>query len=354
MTNAQHGPRVGAGARSAATSRRSPSTSSPSRRTPRRWPTFGIDTENMFGFWDWVGGRYSMDSAVGLSTMIAIGPDGVPRHARRLPRDGRALPHRAVRAQPAGAARPAGRLVRRLLRRGDASPCCPTTSTSKRFPAYLQQLTMESNGKSVTLAGDARRLRDGPDLLGRAGHQRAALVLPADPPGHAADPVRLHRLRADAQPGRRAPRPADGERVRADRGARVRQDRRARCARRARADWLVPHRVFEGNRPTNTLLAERLTPAMLGKLVALYEHSVFTQGVDLEHQLVRPVGRGARQGARHADRRGAARGRPGARARLLDERADRALPRRGRPRRMSRAQSLGTAARLRERDVTGR
>ena len=195
----------------------------------------------------------------------------------------------------------------------------------KRFPAYLQQLTMESNGKSVDARGRARRLRDGRDLLGRAGDQRAALLLPADPPGHARDPVRLHRLRALAQPARRAPRPADGQRVRADGGARVRQDRASRSATEGTADWLVPHRTFEGNRPSNTLLADRLTPAMLGKLVALYEHSVFTQGVIWDINAVRSVGRRARQGARHPDRRRAARRRAGAHPRLVDERAHRAL-----------------------------
>ena len=117
----QRAHRAGLGAgRAWATRRPSPSTSSRSRPTPRRSREFGIDTANMFGFWDWVGGRYSMDSAIGLSTMIAIGPGGFPRAARRLPRHRRALPHRAVRAQPAGADGAARRLVHRLLRRPDA------------------------------------------------------------------------------------------------------------------------------------------------------------------------------------------------------------------------------------------
>ena len=148
----------------------------------------------------------------------------------------------------------------------------------KRFPAYLQQLTMESNGKHVTLDGDHGRLPDRPDLLGRAGHQRPALLLPVDPSGHAAHPLRLHRLRRDAQSARPAPRHAAGQRLRPGRGAGLRQDGREVKAE-GTPDWLVPHRVFEGNRPSNTILAERLTPETLGKLVALYEHSVFTQGV---------------------------------------------------------------------------
>ena len=149
----------------------------------------------------------------------------------------------------------------------------------KRFPAYLQQLTMESNGKHVTLDGTASRLRHRPDLLGRARHQRPAFLLPVDPPGHAADPVRLHRVLRN-----RSTR-WDGITTCCWRMFRP-EPRRWRSARRpsrSRAegtpDWLVPHRVFEGNRPSNTILAERLTPEALGKLVALYEHSVFTQGV---------------------------------------------------------------------------
>ena len=148
----------------------------------------------------------------------------LPRHARRLPRHGRALPHRAVRAQPAGAhgaARRSGTTTSSGRRR---SAVLPYDQYLKRFPAYLQQLTMESNGKHVTLDGGTRRLRDRADLLGRAGHERAALVLPAHPPGDEADPLRLHRLCADAEPARPAPRPADGQRLRPDRGPGLRQD----------------------------------------------------------------------------------------------------------------------------------
>ena len=147
----------------------------------------------------------------------------------------------------------------------------------KRFPAYLQQLTMESNGKHVTLDGVRVDCPDGPDLLGRAGHQRPAFVLSAHPPGNPARALRFHRLLPAAESARPSARPADGEPVRADRSAGVRQDGRGSRSR-GHAGWLVPHRIFEGNRPTNTILAERLTPETLGALVALYEHSVFTQG----------------------------------------------------------------------------
>ena len=129
MTNAHTRARLVARGPRAATRRPWPSTSSRSRPTPRRCPKFGIDTANMFGFWDWVGGRYSMDSAIGLSTMLAIGPDELPRHARRLPPDGRALPHRAVRAEPAGAHGPAGASGTTTSSARRPSPCCPTSST---------------------------------------------------------------------------------------------------------------------------------------------------------------------------------------------------------------------------------
>ena len=173
----------------AATRRRWPSTSSPCRPTPTEVAKFGIDTANMFEFWDWVGGRYSFDSAIGLSLMIAIGPEQLPRDARRLPRDGRALPHRAVRAEPAGAARPDRRLVRQLLRRRRRHAVLPYSQYLARFPAYLQQLDMESNGKSVDRDGSRVDYQTGPDRVGHAGHQRPARLLPAHPPGHEADPV---------------------------------------------------------------------------------------------------------------------------------------------------------------------
>ena len=148
----------------------------------------------MFGFWDWVGGRYSMDSAIGLSTMLAIGPE----HFRAM-LDGFHEMDEHFRTAPFERNLP---VLMGLLAvwytdffGAQTVAVLPYEQYLKRFPAYLQQLTMESNGKHVTLDGGRGRLRDRPDLLGRAGHQRPALVLPADPPGHAADPVRLHRLR---------------------------------------------------------------------------------------------------------------------------------------------------------------
>ena len=147
----------------------------------------------------------------------------------------------------------------------------------KRFPAYLQQLTMESNGKHVTLDGTRGRLPDRPDLLGRAGHQRPALLLSADPSRHQADPLRFYRLRQVAQPHGPASRPAHGECLRPGGGAGLWQDAQQVKAE-GTPDWLVPHRIFEGNRPSNTLLPSGLTPESLGKLIALYEHIVFTQG----------------------------------------------------------------------------
>jgi glucose-6-phosphate isomerase len=155
---------------------------------------FGIDRRNMFGFWDWVGGRYSMDSAIGLSTMLADRPGALSRDARRLSRDGRAFPDRALRPQPARAHGLDRHLEQDFLG-AETVPCCRTSRYLKRFPAYLQQLTMESNGKRVTVDGDSRRVQHRTDLLGRAGHQRPAFVLPVDPSGHAPDPLRFHRLR---------------------------------------------------------------------------------------------------------------------------------------------------------------
>ena len=154
---------------------------------------FGIDTDNMFGFWEWVGGRYSMDSAIGLSTMLAIGP---ARFAEMLA--GFHAMDEHFREAPTGANLP---MLMGLLAvwYGDffgaqTSGVFPYDQYLHRFPAYLQQLTMESNGKHVTLDGAHVDYDTGADLLGRAGDQRPALLLPADPPGHAADPLRLHRL----------------------------------------------------------------------------------------------------------------------------------------------------------------
>ena len=170
---------------------------------------FGIDTTNMFGFWDWVGGRYSMDSAIGLSTMLAIGPENfrsllagfhaMDEHFRTAPFD-KNLP-----------------VLMGLLGvwynnffGAQTVAVLPYDQYLKRFPAYLQQLTMESNGKHVTLDGaDHHGLPDRPDLLGRARHKRATLVLPVDPSGHQADPVRLHRFCPFAQSAGQPPRSAD-------------------------------------------------------------------------------------------------------------------------------------------------
>jgi glucose-6-phosphate isomerase len=238
---------------------------------------FGIDTANMFGFWDWVGGRYSMDSAVGLSTMIAIGPEGfrdmlagfhaMDEHFRTAPFD-RNLP-----------------VLLGLLTvwyadffGAETVAVLPYDQYLKRFPAYLQQLTMESNGKSVTLDGKRVDYETGPIYWGEPGtngqhsfyqliHQGTRLI-PCDLIGfaHSLNPVGEHHDLLMANVFAQAEALAFGksaEEVRAE----------------GTPDWLVPHRVFEGNRPTNTLLADRLTPALLGKLIALYEHSVFTQGV---------------------------------------------------------------------------
>ena len=158
----------------------------------------------------------------------------LPRHAGRLPRHGRALPHGAVRAATC-------RCIMGLLAvwynnffGAQTVAVLPYEQYLKRFPAYLQQLAMESNGKHVTPRRRAGRLSDRPDLLGRAGHERTALVLPADPPGHEADPVRLHRLRRAAEPASAASRSADRQRLRTGGGAGVRQDRGGGDAPRAR------------------------------------------------------------------------------------------------------------------------
>ena len=230
----------------------------------------------MFGFWDWVGGRYSMDSAIGLSTMIAVGPENfrellagfhaMDEHFRTTPRSSSNLPVLM------------GLLAvwYRNFFGAQTVAVLPYDQYLKRFPAYLQQLTMESNGKRHP--GRHRgRLRDGRGLLGRARDERPALLLSADPSGNVTDPLRLHRLHAQPEPARRASRHPHREPARAGRGARVRQDAEE-VAAEGTPEWLVPHRVFPGNRPTTTILADRLTPRVLGTLVALYEHAVFTQG----------------------------------------------------------------------------
>ncbi|HKO25125.1 MAG TPA: glucose-6-phosphate isomerase, partial [Chloroflexota bacterium] len=237
---------------------------------------FGIDPQNMFGFWDWVGGRYSMDSAIGLSTMLAIGPENframlagfhaMDEHFRTAPFE-RNLPvlmglltvwyNNFFGAQTVGV--------------------MPYDQYLKRFPAYLQQLTMESNGKHVTLGGQPVDYQTGPIYWGEPGtngqhsfyqliHQGTKLI-PCDFIGfcQTLNPLGDHHDLLMANLFAQTEALAFGktaEEVRAE----------------GTPEWLVPHRVCEGNRPTSTILAERLTPETLGTLVALYEHSVFTQG----------------------------------------------------------------------------
>jgi glucose-6-phosphate isomerase len=237
---------------------------------------FGIDTANMFGFWDWVGGRYSMDSAIGLATMLAVGPDNfhsmldgfhqMDEHFRTTPFE-RNLP-----------------VLLGLLGvwytdffGAQTVAVLPYEQYLKRFPAYLQQLTMESNGKHVTFAGKDVDYATGPIYWGEPGtngqhsfyqliHQGTRLI-PCDFIGFGAslNPLGHHHDMLLANVFAQSEALAFGktpEQVKAE----------------GTPDWLVPHRVFEGNRPSNTILAGRLTPEVLGKLVALYEHSVFTQG----------------------------------------------------------------------------
>jgi len=237
---------------------------------------FGIDTANMFGFWDWVGGRYSMDSAIGLSTMLAIGADNF-----RAMLDGFHQMDEHFRTAPFERNLPVlmGLLAVWYIDFFGAQTVAvlPYEQYLKRFPAYLQQLTMESNGKRVTLAGTAVNYDTGPIYWGEPGtngqhsfyqliHQGTRLI-PADfiAFGHALTPLGRHHDMLVANVFAQSEALAFGktaEQVKAE----------------GTPDWLVPHRIFEGNRPSNTILAERLTPAVLGKLVALYEHSVFTQG----------------------------------------------------------------------------
>ena len=238
---------------------------------------FGIDTANMFGFWDWVGGRYSMDSAIGLSTMLAIGPDNF-----RAMLSGFHEMDEHFRTAPFAQNLPVlmGLLVVWYTDFLDAQTVAvlPYEQYLKRFPAYLQQLTMESNGKHVTLAGKQVRYDTGPIFWGEPGtngqhsfyqliHQGTRLI-PCDfiAFGHALTPLGRHHDILLANVFAQAEALAFGKTL-------------AQVKAEGTPDWLAPHRVFEGNRPSNILLAERLTPAMLGKLVALYEHSVFTQGV---------------------------------------------------------------------------
>jgi glucose-6-phosphate isomerase len=237
---------------------------------------FGIDTANMFEFWDWVGGRYSMDSAIGLSTMVAIGRENY--HAKL---DGFHQMDEHFRTTPFGKNLPVllGLLAVWYNDFFDAQTVAvlPYDQYLKRFPAYLQQLTMESNGKHVTLAGKQVNYETGPIYWGEPGtngqhsfyqliHQGTRLI-PCDFIGFykTLNPIRNHHDLLTANVFAQAEALAFGktpEEVKTE----------------GTPDWLAPQRVFEGNRPSNTILAMRLTPEALGKLVALYEHSVFTQG----------------------------------------------------------------------------
>jgi glucose-6-phosphate isomerase len=238
---------------------------------------FGIDTDNMFGFWDWVGGRYSMDSAIGLSLMVAIGPEGF-----REMLDGFHAMDEHFRTTPFERNLP---VLMGLLAvwygdffEAETVAVLPYEQYLKRFPAYLQQLTMESNGKSVTLDGTRVDYETGAIYWGEPGtngqhsfyqliHQGTKLI-PCDfiaflrtlnPLGDHHD-ILIANVLAQSEAlafGKTA------DEVRAE----------------GTEDWLVPHRVFEGNRPSSTILADELTPHVLGALVALYEHSVFVQGV---------------------------------------------------------------------------
>jgi glucose-6-phosphate isomerase len=237
---------------------------------------FGIDTANMFEFWDWVGGRYSMDSAIGLSTMVAIGPDNF-----RAMLNGFHQMDEHFRTAPFASNLPVlmGLLTVWYTDFFDAQTMAvlPYEQYLKRFPAYLQQLTMESNGKHVTLDGTRVATETGPIYWGEPGtngqhsfyqliHQGTRLI-PCDFIGFykTLNPLGRHHDMLMANVFAQAEALAFGktaEQVKAE----------------GTPDWLVPHRVFEGNRPSNTILADKLTPEVLGKLIALYEHSVFTQG----------------------------------------------------------------------------
>lgn len=238
---------------------------------------FGINTANMFGFWDWVGGRYSMDSAIGLATMLAIGPDNF-----RAMLDGFHQMDEHFRTTPFERNLP---VLMGLLGLwysdffgAQTVAVLPYEQYLKRFPAYLQQLTMESNGKHVTIAGKEVEYDTSPIYWGEPGtngqhsfyqliHQGTRLI-PCDfiAFGKSLNPIGRHHDMLLANVFAQSEALAFGK---------TKKEVKAEGT----AEWLAPHRVFEGNRPSNTILAEKLTPAILGKLVALYEHAVFTQGV---------------------------------------------------------------------------
>jgi glucose-6-phosphate isomerase len=238
---------------------------------------FGIDTANMFGFWDWVGGRYSMDSAIGLSTMLAIGPDNF-----RTMLDGFHQMDEHFRTTPFERNLPVLMALLTIWYTDffDAHTIAvlPYEQYLKRFPAYLQQLTMESNGKYITLDGTKVDYQTSPIYWGEPGtngqhsfyqliHQGTRLI-PCDfiAFGKSLNPLGRHHDMLMANVFAQAEALAFGKTA-------------EQVKTEGTPDWLVPHRVFEGNRPSNMLFAEKLTPDMLGKLIALYEHCVFTQGV---------------------------------------------------------------------------
>ncbi|WP_437229702.1 glucose-6-phosphate isomerase [Planctomicrobium sp. SH661] len=238
---------------------------------------FGIDTVNMFGFWDWVGGRYSMDSAIGLSTMIAIGPQ---QFQEMLSGFHEMDEHFRTASFEQNLPVLMGLLTIWYSNFFDVETVAvlPYEQYLKRFPAYLQQLTMESNGKSITLEGNHVDYATSPVYWGEPGtngqhsfyqliHQGTRLI-PCDfiAFGQALTPLGRHHDLLIANVLAQSEALAFGKTADEVRGE-------------GTADWLVPHRTFEGNRPSNTLLIEKLTPAVLGKLVALYEHSVYVQGV---------------------------------------------------------------------------
>jgi glucose-6-phosphate isomerase len=237
---------------------------------------FGIDTANMFGFWDWVGGRYSMDSAIGLSTMLAVGPEQF-----RAMLDGFHQMDEHFRTAPFERNLP---VLLGLLTvwytdffGAQTVAVLPYEQYLKRFPAYLQQLTMESNGKHVRLDGTPVTYDTSPVYWGEPGtngqhsfyqliHQGTGLI-PCDfiAFGQTLNPLGRHHAMLLANVL------AQGEALAFGKTA-------DEVKAEGTPDWLVPHRVFEGNRPSNMIIADRLTPQALGKLIALYEHSVFTQG----------------------------------------------------------------------------
>lgn len=238
---------------------------------------FGIDTANMFGFWDWVGGRYSMDSAIGLSTMLAIGPDNfremlagfhkMDEHYRTAPFEKNVPVLMALLS-----------IWYSNFFGSETIAVLPYEQYLKRFPAYLQQLTMESNGKTITLSGSRVDYTTGTVYFGEPGtngqhsfyqliHQGTELI-PCDfiAFGKSLNPLGRHHDMLIANVLAQSEALAFGkteEQVKAE----------------GTEEWLVPHRVFEGNRPSNTIFADELSPSVLGQLIALYEHCVYTQGV---------------------------------------------------------------------------